>query len=103
MLVQWAQSDNVKSRLFAMYLFEVLADCHLAPEQLTVHKDSFMSIFSSMLQDKDVSVRVAALKATTSFLTSIDDSDLALSYASVLPTLLSTVVDSLKSNEEQGR
>lgn len=32
LLVEWAQSDNVTSRQFAMYLFEVLSDCHLTPE-----------------------------------------------------------------------
>jgi hypothetical protein len=34
-----------------------------------------MTIFSKSLTDRETRVRVAALKATTSFLTSIDDSD----------------------------
>ena len=99
-LVQWAQAENVKSRQFAMYLFEVLSDCHLTPEQLTNYKDSFMTIFAQSFKDKEVSVRVAALKATTSFLTSIDDSDIVMSYIGVIPQILSTVVESLKENED---
>ena len=68
-----------------MYLFEVLSDCHLTPEQLTTYKDSFMTIFSKSFTDREVSVRVAALKATTSFLTSIDDSDIVMSYIGIIP------------------
>lgn len=86
-----------------MYLFEVLSDCHLTPEQLTSYKDSFMSIFAKSFTDREVSVRVSALKATTSFLTSIDDSDIVLSYIGIIPQILNTVVEALKENEEQGR
>lgn len=86
-----------------MYLFEVLSDCHLTPEQLTNYKDSFMTIFSKSFVDREVSVRVAALKATTSFLTSIDDSDIVLSYIGIIPQIINTVVEALKENEDQGR
>ena len=103
LLVEWASSDLPTSRVFAMYVFEVLSDCHLTPAQLSAYKDSFMNLFSKSLTDRDLQVRVAALKATTSFLTSIDDSDLVLSYMGVMPQLLNTVVEALKENEEQGR
>lgn len=103
LLVDWASSDLATSRLFAMYVFEVLSDCHLTPDQLVTYKDSFMSIFSKSFTDREVSVRVAALKATTSFLTSIDDSDIVLSYIGVIPQVLNTVVEALKEDEEQGR
>ncbi len=85
LLVEWAQSDNVSSRQFAMYLFEVLSDCHLTPEQLSTYKDSFMGIFAKSFTDREVSVRVSALKATTSFLTSIDDSDIVMQYIGIIP------------------
>lgn len=85
LLVEWASADNTNSRVLAMYVFEVLADVHLTAEQLTTHKDSFMNLFSKSLTDREVSVRVAALKATTSFLTSIDDSDQVMQYAGVIP------------------
>ena len=78
MLVDWAQSDNNNGREFSMYVFEVLSDCHLSTEQLTTYKDSFMNIFAKSLTDREMSVRVAALKATTAFLTSIEDSDIVL-------------------------
>ena len=103
LLVDWAGSDNTASRQFAMYLFEVLSDCHLTPEQLSTYKDSFMNIFSKSFTDREVSVRVATFKATTSFLTSMDDSDLVMQYVGIIPAMLNTVVEALKENEEQGR
>lgn len=77
--------ESVNGRQFAMYLLEVLADCHLAPEQITSFKDSFMGLFGKSLVDREITVRVAALKATISFLTSIDDTDVVMQYAGVLP------------------
>ena len=100
MLIEWAKQDNNTGRQFSMYVFEVLADCHLSPEQLAAYKDSFVSIFTSSLSDREVAVKVSALKATTAFFTSIDDSSIVLSYIEIIPLLLNTVVDALKANEE---
>lgn len=74
LLVQWARDSNLTGRQFSMYLFEVLSDCHLSEVQLKRYKDDFMKIFAEALTDRECVVRVAALKATTAFLTSIDDS-----------------------------
>jgi hypothetical protein len=70
---------------------------------MKAYKDSFMKIFLKCLNDREVNVRVSALKATTAFLTSIDDSDIVLSYIDVMPQLLNTVVEALKTSEDQGK
>lgn len=49
LLVQWAQSEDVVSKQFAMYVFEILSECHLQPEQLKKHKTSFFTIFEQSL------------------------------------------------------
>jgi len=103
MLVQWAQADSDRSREFAMYLFEVISDCHLTSEQLTAYKDDFMNVFAKALSDRAMVVRIAALKAVTAFLTSIDESDQVMRYVEILPQLLATVVEALKANEDQGK
>ncbi len=51
LLVNWASSEVTNGRLFAMYLFEVVSDCHLSPEQITAYKDSFMAVFAKSLTD----------------------------------------------------
>ena len=48
-------------------------------------------------------MRVAAFKATTAFLTSIDDSETVLAFKDIVPVLLSTVVEALKTDEDQGK
>lgn len=32
MVIEWAKQDNIVGRQFSMYVFEVLADCHLTAE-----------------------------------------------------------------------
>lgn len=103
LLSSWAQSDSINARELSMYLFEVVLECHLPAEKLTAYKDSFMSLFSQSLTDKEVKVRVAALKATISFLTNIEDTDIVMGFQGIIPQLLNTVVESLKENEDQGR
>lgn len=85
LLVNWASSEVTNGRLLAMYMFEVVSDCHLSPEQISAYKDSFMTVFASSLADKEVTVRVGALKATISFLTSIDDTDTVMQYQGIIP------------------
>lgn len=80
MLVEWSNSESSPARQLAMYLFEVVSDYHLTSEQLTAYKDSFMTIFTKSLTDKELLVRVAALKATISFLTSIEDTDIVMGF-----------------------
>mmetsp|Transcript_5143 Transcript_5143/g.3605 ORF Transcript_5143/g.3605 Transcript_5143/m.3605 type:complete len:117 (+) Transcript_5143:539-889(+) len=62
-----------------------------------------MQIFEKALVDREISVRVAALKAITAFFNGIDDQDVVLSFISVMPKLLSIVVETLKENETHGR
>ena len=80
MLVEWSNSESSTARQLAMYLFEVVSDYHLTSEQLTAYKDSFMTIFTKSLTDKELLVRIAALKATISFLTSIEDTDIVMGF-----------------------
>lgn len=47
LIIDWSKLDNQTGRVFSMYVFEVLADCHLTPEQLSLYKDSFLGIFTS--------------------------------------------------------
>lgn len=95
-LVQLASNADSKTRQFAMYCFEVLSELHLTSEQLTGYKNDFMSIFEKGLQDSDISVRVASLKAISAFFSGLEDSEVVLSFAPVLPVLMGTVVETLQ-------
>ena len=48
-LVNYANSEVVKERQFAMYSFEILSEMHLTSEELTSSKKDFMNIFDKAL------------------------------------------------------
>lgn len=48
-------------------------------------------------------MRVAALKATTTFMYSIEDEDVLKTFKALMPSILSTVVDALRTDETQGK
>jgi len=48
-LVTLCGSESVKCRQFAMYVFEILSEMHLTSDELTAHKEDFMSIFERAL------------------------------------------------------
>ena len=86
-----------------MYVFEILSEMHLTSEELSASKDQFQQIFDSALQDSEILVRVAALKAVSAFIGGIDDSAIALTFSPVLPHLLNVIVEALNEDEDQGR
>jgi len=98
-MVQWAKDSSTTGREFSMYLFEILSDNHMTPEEITNFKNDIMSIFAESLKDREVSVQVAALKATAAFLTSIDEEEVVLSFTKIIPGLLGTLVTALNTDE----
>jgi hypothetical protein len=86
-----------------MYVFERQVECHLSPEQLKTHKDSFMAIFDNSLADSELKVRVAALRATCAFLISLEAQEAIVDQFRVLiPKMIATVIDSLKTDPSLG-
>ena len=102
-LVTLCASESAKCRQFAMHVFEILSEMHLSGEELAGAKAQFMQIFEQALQDSEIQVRVAALKAISSFISGIDDSSVALEFAPVLALLLNVIVEALHQDEDQGR
>ena len=62
-----------------------------------------MQLFGASIQDANVRVKTATLKALTTFLTSIGDEDTALKYQGMMSQLLDVVIEVLKTDEEQGQ
>jgi hypothetical protein len=92
----------VKSKQFAMYMFELLSEYHLPQEQINSNSQSFMSLFQESMKDTNVKVRTATLKALTSFLSAIDEEELVMQYRPLMNELLNVVIEVLKVNEEEG-
>lgn len=84
--------EQVKRKQFAMYNFEILAEYHLSQELIVSNSESFLALFGSTIADDSILVKVAALKAISSFLSQIDDTSVVLKYASMMPNLLDVVI-----------
>ena len=62
-----------------------------------------MQLFSEALNDTNVRVRVATLKALTCFITSIDEEDEVMKYKGMMEQLLNVVIQVLLTAEEEGK
>jgi hypothetical protein len=71
-----------------MYNFEILSEYHLSQELIVEHSAQFLELFNNTLKEDDILVKVAALKAITSFLSSIDDEGVVLKYKCMMEGLL---------------
>jgi len=56
-----------------MYGFEIMSDMSLKAEELVAAKGDFTAIFEKALGDAEVTVRIAALKAITAFVSGLQD------------------------------
>jgi len=86
-----------------MYNFEILSEYHLSQEHIVEHSSQFLELFSNTLQEDDIHVKVAALKAITSFLSSIDDEAVVLKYKGMMEGLLQVVIAVMQQDETQGQ
>lgn len=62
-----------------------------------------MTLFGQSLEDTNARVRVATLKALTTFIKSFEDEDDVMKYSGMMGNLLNIVIEVLKTDEEQGR
>jgi hypothetical protein len=88
-----------KRRVFALYNFEILSEYHLSQDLIVQNSQEFLNIFVETLQDNDISVKVAALKSISAFLTSIDDEDVVLKYKGMMNNLLDVVIAVMQQDE----
>lgn len=86
-----------------MYIFELLAEYHLPQEQIVENSANFIELFTGCLKDPNVQVKVAALKAITSFLGQIDDEAAVLKYQPMMDWLLDVVIEVLRQDEDKGK
>ena len=102
-IIEFSQNENTATRELAMYMLEILVDVHIPTELAKENIHHFKAIFKQGLEDKELKVRVASLKATSSFITSLDETDVALQLADLVSTILTTVIEALKVDEDAGR
>ena len=85
-----------------MYNFEVLSEYHLSQELIVEHSAQFLELFSNTLKEDDILIKVAALRAITCFLSSIDDEGFVIKYKGMMDGLLQVVIAVMQQDETQG-
>lgn len=55
------------------------------------------------MNDSDIRVKVSTLKATSSFLTSIEDKNDVKEFSPIIEPMVNTIIEALKEDEEIGR
>lgn len=85
-----------------MYNFEILSEYHLSQELLVENSKDFIDLFQETLEDDNIEIKVASLKAITSFLSSIDEEEIVLKYKALSNKLLNVVIVVMKQDEDQG-
>lgn len=86
-----------------MYNFEILAEYHLPQELVIENSANFLELFKESLEDEQIEIRVASLKAISSFLSSIDEEDVVLKYKGISEKMLNVVIEVMKQDETQGQ
>ena len=102
-LVGWSEDANPQLRIFSMTAFERLAEVHLESKFILAECNSFMQVFAKTLQDPDLNVKIASLKATAIFLCSIDDEELVMKFQEAVGVMVQILIEALKHSEEDGR
>lgn len=102
-IIELNKHDNPVVRELSMYMLEILVDVHIPGDLAKENIHEFKKIFQEGLQDGELKVRVASLKATSSFITSLDDSKVAMELADLISIILNTVIEALKVDEEAGK
>ena len=77
----------------------------MAPEQVSSHAKSFLTVFANNLKDSEpIQVRVAAMKASVAYITSAaDDQSVLKEFQGLKDAMIAAVVDGLKQDEDVGK
>lgn len=84
-------------------MLEILVDVHIPQDLARENIEDFKSIFKIGLEDSELKVRVSSLKATGSFITSLDDTETVHRMVDVVELCLKTMIEALKEDEDSGK
>jgi hypothetical protein len=91
-----------KIRRMIMYMVELGCEIGWEDSLVLQHEKDFISLFETYLVDADIDVRVASLKTTSLFFAKIVDEGFIKRMQSVLPVLLSKLIECVTANQDAG-
>ena len=96
------KTQNSKIKITIMYFMELLCDTCFNEDHLKLAAAELTSLFEKYIVDQDIKVSIAAVKATISFLSNIQDNQFIKKFSQILPVLLQTLITAVKEDEDSG-
>ena len=90
-------------KIFSLQTIDVLCENHLEQNYIESNIDNFIIILNQGFENTDLTVRIASLKATSNLISCIEDSKLVMKFEVLIDKLMMTLIDSLKTSEDDGR
>jgi hypothetical protein len=96
-------AEAVKEKEYDMYVLELLTEYHLPQELIVQSSDDFIGLFKKCLVDPSPKIKVASLRAITTFLSAIDDEAVVLKYQNMMGDILQLIIEVMKEDEQAGQ
>lgn len=97
------ESKENKMKLALCYLIEIICDYSFNDNLKLKYADGLNTIFSQLLTDTEIEVRVQGLKAMTIFLSTINDESSLNKFSSHFPVIISKCIEAVKEDGEAGK
>lgn len=102
-IIEMSKHENAVIRELSFHMLEILVDVHIPQDLASEYIDNFKSIFKQGLGDEDLKVKVTSFTATSSFITSLNDSTLVFKMSELVEGLLGIMIEALKQDEAAGK
>lgn len=102
LLEKYQETTDKKIKLFLLYILETLAEFTYEESVLVSASGKFTGYFSKFMEDADPEIKIEAAGALIAFLTCLTEEKHLGPYSSALPTLITLLIDSVKSDETKG-
>ncbi len=102
LIKRFGHNPNKNVKLFMIYTLETFAEFTYNEKILVNHSENFATYFHAYLSDPDQEVRLDAASSFTNFLSYFQEEKNVESYKSAFPTLLKSLIDAVKSDEQKG-
>lgn len=82
-----------------MYFIEVLCDFCFDEDYLKQSSAYLVQLFEKYISDSDIAVTIAAVKATITFISNIEEKNFVKKFASILPFIIQNLITAIKQED----
>lgn len=98
-----AVNNDTKIKQCVMYFVELACEYSFDEEIMRNFANELSMLFEKYLADEDTTIKVCAVKAVTAFLANIEDNTFLKNFSAILPVLVKTLIQAVRTDEESGR